>query len=101
MSPALFALGERLGLAPFERIFAGFVLDPEGCTLQPEDLAKGTLKISRVAGRNAVEAAAVYHDQRRIAAALMGIAHLGCEASAFGRLLFFQRSDQSTGEFGG
>ena len=97
--PALFALGERFGLAALERILAGVVLNLQRRAFQLEDLAEGALKVAGVAGVYIVQAAAVDHDQRRVAAALMGVAHLGREAPPLRRRLLFQCADQRAGEF--
>src|SRR5450631_592254 len=98
MSPALFALGERLGLGSLERILAGVELNFQRRAFQLEYFAKGSLQISGIAGRHIVQAAAVYNDQRRVTAALVGVAHFGTETRAFRRLLFFQRGDQRASE---
>src|SRR3989338_8597608 len=96
---ALLGLGQGPGFLALERVLAGIELNPEWRALQLEDLAENALQITGIAGRHIVQAAAVDHDQRRIAAALMGIAHLGAEARTFRRLLFFDGGDQRTGEF--
>src|SRR3989338_108861 len=87
MRLALLGLGERFWFCPLERILAGIELDPERRALQLEDFAEGTFQIARIAGRHVVQTAAVDHDQRRGAAALMGVAHLGGEGPALGRPL--------------
>src|SRR3989338_500410 len=77
---ALLGLGQGPVFLALERVLAGIELNPEWRALQLEDLAENALQITGIAGRHIVQAAAVDHDQRRIAASLMGIAHLSAAA---------------------
>src|SRR3989338_5508702 len=95
---ALLGLGQRPGFFTLKRILAGVELNPERRALQFEGFAEGALQIARITGRHIVQAAAMNHDQRRVAAALMGVAHFGGEAPPFGRLLLPECRYQDAGK---
>src|SRR5690606_6852576 len=83
-----------------EGVPAGAQLDAQWSSLERQALAKPSLKIALVALADLVQRAAVDHDDRRVLAALVRVAHLGADRPVARRRLVLDGGDQVAGELG-